>query len=135
LEPHALVFDGFRWHARARDAETDEFRDFVLGRLSKIALGAPAQGGLAQDLEWNSRVALEIAPNPALSAHQRAAIEMDYGMTKGRLVLEVRRAVLYYAKRRLGLTAGHESRPATDQHIVLLRERDLRGPPHTGGRG
>src|SRR5690606_29337231 len=30
IEPHALVHDGFRWHARAFDRETGSFRDFVL---------------------------------------------------------------------------------------------------------
>jgi hypothetical protein len=35
IEPHAVVHDGFRWHARAFDREIGEFRDFVLGRTSK----------------------------------------------------------------------------------------------------
>jgi hypothetical protein len=35
IEPHALAYDGFRWHARAFDRESGAFRDFVLGRMSK----------------------------------------------------------------------------------------------------
>jgi hypothetical protein len=38
-----------------------------------------------------------------------------------RLVLSVREAVLFYMRRRFGLTAGHEQRPAQEQHIVLVR--------------
>ncbi len=122
LEPHALVFDGFRWHARARDAESGDFRDFVLGRLSQAALAGPAAGSPADDADWRRRAVLEIAPHPGLSPPQRAAITADYGMTDDRLILRPRQAVSYYVKRRLGLTDGHEDRPPEDQHIVLASE-------------
>ena len=42
LVPHALVFDGFRWHARSRDVEDGAYKDFVLGRLTAVELG-PAE--------------------------------------------------------------------------------------------
>lgn len=125
LEPHALVFDGFRWHARARDAEEDRFRDFVLGRLSSPALAGKARAGAKDDREWNRRVELEIAPHPDLTPYQKAAIVADYGMLDGRLILRPRLAVVYYVKRRLGLTEGHQNRPPTDQHIVLIAEQAL----------
>ncbi len=122
LEPHALVFDGFRWHARARDAEEDRFRDFVLGRLSGPRLGGPAGGIAEADEAWRRRVRLEIAPHPGLEPFQRAAIAADYGMTGQRLVLTPREAVAWYVKRRLGLTEGHLARAPQDQHIVLVSE-------------
>ena len=125
LEPHALVFDGFRWHARARDVDEDRFRDFVLGRLSEASLAGSAAPGAALDREWNERVELTIAPHPGLALHQRAAIAADYGMTEARLVLTPRAAVAYYLKRRLGLTPGHEARAPADQHVVLVAERPL----------
>jgi predicted DNA-binding transcriptional regulator YafY len=119
LEPHALVFDGFRWHARARDVEEDRFKDFVLGRLSEPADNGAASAGQADDVEWNTMVTLEIRPHPDLSETQRAAVEADYGMADGRLTLTCRKAVAYYVKRRLGLTAGHELKTPEDQHVVL----------------
>jgi len=122
LAPHALVFDGFRWHARARDLVQDRFRDFVLGRLSDPSMAGPAAAA-RDDREWNTRTELEIAPHPGLAPHQRAAIEADYGMTGGRLRLHPRAAVTYYVKRRLGLTEGHMDRQPTDQHVVLVSER------------
>ncbi|MDB5484029.1 MAG: transcriptional regulator [Caulobacteraceae bacterium] len=124
LEPHALVFDGFRWHARARDVETGDFRDFVLGRLSDAALVGLAETDGGSDADWNARMRLEIAPHPDLAVHQRAAVAVDYGMIGERLILTPRRAVNWYVKRRLGLTEGHETRPANDQHIVLVSERE-----------
>jgi hypothetical protein len=122
LEPHALVFDGFRWHARARDVEEDRFRDFVLGRLSQAELAGPAATSPSADGDWNTRVELEITPHPGLAPHQREAIAADYGMVGERLVLTPRIAVAWYVKRRLGLTEGHRDRPAVDQHIVLASE-------------
>ncbi|MGH7122148.1 MAG: WYL domain-containing protein [Acetobacteraceae bacterium] len=119
LSPHALVFDGFRWHVRAHDAGDDTFKDFVIARLSDLrATGKAGRAGEA-DLAWQRRVTLVIAPHPRLDPHQRQVIARDYGMERGRLRVTVREAVLFYVRRRFGLTAGHERRPAQEQHIVL----------------
>ncbi len=129
IEPHALVYDGFRWHVRARDAEEDRFKDFVLGRLSDATLGDGAKSTAADDVEWTTRVELEIRPHPKLATHQRNAIAVDYGMTDGRLLLHPRLAVAWYVKRRLGLVEGHDTRAPSDQHIVLAGERALPASP------
>lgn len=122
LSPHALVFDGFRWHVRAHDAGDDAFKDFVIARLSRVAPAGAWQGHPAEDAAWNRMVTLEIAPHPGLDPHQRRVIARDYGMdAKQRLLLKVRDAVLFYVRRRFGLTEGHELRPAQEQHIVLVR--------------
>jgi predicted DNA-binding transcriptional regulator YafY len=118
LEPHALVFDGFRWHARALDVETGTFKDFVLGRMRGPKLLEQSESSSADDVEWNSFVTLEIGPNPSLSSAQRAAVELDYGMTDGALALEVRKAILFYVCQRLGLGPG-DSGPET-RHLIRL---------------
>lgn len=120
LSPHALVFDGFRWHARAHDAEDGRFKDFVLARLSQPAILGAARAVPERDEAWKRMVALTIAPHPGLSTHQRAVVERDYGMCRGVLVLTVREAVAFYARKRLGLLDGHETRPPREQQIVLL---------------
>src|SRR5262245_40363718 len=56
IEPHALAHDGFRWHVRAFDQETSEFRDFVLGRLSKPKPAGPASSKANDDHDWNDFV-------------------------------------------------------------------------------
>jgi hypothetical protein len=113
------VFDGFRWHARARDVEEDRFKDFVLGRLSEPADAGSATTTGDDDVAWHAMVTLDIRPHPGLSPSQRAAVEADYGMIDGRVRLTCREAVVYYAKRRLGLTEGHELRSPADQHVIL----------------
>jgi predicted DNA-binding transcriptional regulator YafY len=123
IEPHALAFDGFRWHTRARDAEDGAFKDYVLGRLSGAGLQGPAQVSAEADLDWNSWVTLTIAPNPGLSPAQRKVIERDYGMRGGSVDLKVRCALAYYTKHRLGLDLDPKARRPEDQHVVLMHAR------------
>lgn len=122
LEPHALIFDGFRWHMRAHDRDDGAFKDFVLGRLSDPGMGDAALSSPAEDGDWHQRVALTLAPHPMLDPVQGEAIELDYGMEGGRLTVTCRRALVWYVKRRLGLLPGHETLAAQHQHIVLVSE-------------
>lgn len=125
LEPHALVHDGFRWHARSFDHETQTFRDFVLGRMTRPALGAPARTRPEDDRDWQSFVTLKIAPHPAFTPAQAKAIAQDYGMTGGKGEIRVRRALLYYALKRLGLDVPPDARPPEQQHIVLVNREEI----------
>lgn len=125
MEPHALAHDGFRWHARAFDRESSEFRDFVLGRMSKPKPGPSAQSRPADDGDWQTFVALQIAPHPRLTPAQKKAIALDYGIGKGSATLKVRRALLFYALRRLGLDVPPDTRPPQEQHIVLVNRADI----------
>lgn len=126
LSPHALVFDGVRWYARAFDAGDATFKDFVLARLVSPRLGEDAAQPADADEDWNSYVDLVIAPHPSLTPHQQSVIALDYGMDDDlRLKLRVRRAIAFYTRRRLGLTEGHRDRQAEEQQIVLLEERPV----------
>jgi hypothetical protein len=125
IEPHALVHDGFRWHARAFDRETGEFRDFVLGRMSKPKAAGAAGSAPKDDAAWHSFIALLIAPHPGLTAAQTQAIALDYGIRGGSTSIKVRRALLFYALKRLGLDVAPGTRPAHEQHIVLLNRAEI----------
>jgi hypothetical protein len=135
IEPHALAHDGFRWHARAFDRDSDEFRDFVLGRISRPKLAGPAQSQPRDDGDWHDFEYVEIAPHPGLTPAQAKAIALDYGITKGTAKIRVRRALLFYALRRLGLDLRPDARPPHEQHIVLVNRADIEGtnkpPPPT----
>jgi hypothetical protein len=125
IEPHALAHDGFRWHARAYDRETKEFRDFVLGRLSKPKPAGAAQARPKDDRDWQQAVALVIAPHPGLTPAQARAIALDYGIRGGSATLRVRRALLFYALKRLGLDVPAGTRPPHEQHIVLVNRDEI----------
>jgi len=120
IAPHAIAFDGFRWHARAFCLADETFKDFLLSRILEIR-GSRGSNVLAEnDQEWHTSVTLEIGPHPALSDTQAKVIALDYGMRGGKTQIRVRRALLYYALRRLGLDTDAGAREPQDQQIVLL---------------
>ena len=120
IEPHALAFDGFRWHARAFCQNDNVFKDFLLSRIVAYGERGLRTAEESADQAWHTEVVLEIGPHPELSGPQRRAIEMDYGMEGGRSQIVVRRALLFYALKRLGLDTDPAARRPQDQQIVLL---------------
>jgi len=94
IAPHALAFDGFRWHARSFCEKSGEYRDFVISRIIETRQSRSTQMQTAADVDWDEIVQLEIGPHPALSQNQKRVIELDYGMQNGRVVIAVRRALL-----------------------------------------
>ena len=124
ISPHALGFDGFRWHARAFCHEHRDYRDFVLARILRIRAGDVSGINPAADLDWHRYVEAVIVPGAELSPSQRKLIEVDYGMQNGRLVLRVREALLFYYLRQLGLLYGPEDIAPAEQ-IELANRGEL----------
>ena len=87
----------------------------------------PVTSDHSSDAAWHTDVLLEIGPHPDLSDNQRRAIEMDYGMEAGRAQIVVRRALLFYALKRLGLDTDPAARKPQDQQIVLLNQDEVVG--------
>lgn len=127
IEPHALAFDGFRWHARAFCQNDQDFKDFLLSRIVEVGDRGPVTAEPSADEAWQAEVVLEIGPHPDLSDNQRRAIEMDYGMQDGHAQIAVRRALLFYALKRLGLDTDPAARRPQDQQIVLLNRDKIVG--------
>jgi hypothetical protein len=66
---------------------------------------------------------IRLEPNPELAIGQRRAIELDYGMTEGRVIVRVRHALLYYFNKRLRLDVGaHLDDPPERPIIVANRD-------------
>ena len=122
IEPHALAFDGFRWHARGFCQNDGVFKDFLLSRIVEVGELGAAASRAEQDEAWCSEIVLEIGPHPELSDNQRRAIEMDYGMIDGKADIVIRKALLFYALKRLGLDTDQNARKPSDQQIVLLNK-------------
>ena len=130
IAPHAIAFDGFRWHARAFCMTDDCFKDFLLSRMLKVRGTAEAVTTAAEDADWHSEVTLEVGPHPELSETQAKVIALDYGMQDGKAEIKVRRALLYYTLKRLGLDTDPSARKPQDQQIVLLnRETSFPAQP------
>ena len=127
IAPHAIGFDGFRWHARAFCLTDRSFKDFLLSRIIETRASQANDIGADADFDWNESVVLEIGPHPDLSETQQKIIALDYGMRDGKASISVRRALLYYALKRLGLDTDHAARRPQDQQIVLLNQEAVSG--------
>ena len=125
IAPHALAHDGFRWHCRALCLRDGVFKDFVLGRMSSVRLADTVDFDPAADIDWAADITLTIAPHPDLSENQSKVIALDYGMTNGSAELTVRKSMLYYTLKRLGLDADPAARRAQEQHIVLINAKEV----------
>lgn len=127
IAPHALGCDGLRWHVRAYCFKSDVFKDFLLSRILELRATRAADIDLQTDEDWNTSINLVIRPHPELSETQRAVVARDYDMSDGKARLSVRRAMLNYALRRLGLDTPEGARRPQDQQIVVEnREAVLR---------
>lgn len=120
IAPHAIAFDGFRWHTRAFCLTDERFKDFLFSRILEIRDTRESAASADDDRDWHTEVTLEIGPHPELSETQARVIALDYGMRGGKAKIRVRRALLYYALRRLGLDTDPGARKPQDQQIVLL---------------
>jgi len=125
IAPHAIGFDGFRWHVRAFCEANRAFKDFLLSRVIGRRSFRSSEVSPKDDADWNEIITLEIVPHPDLSESQKRVIALDYGMREGHAQIRVRKALRYYALRRLGLDTPPEVRRPQDQQIVLLREEVL----------
>lgn len=124
ITPHALGYDGFRWHVRAFCHSTDKYKDFLIPRIIAARdFEAPGKGG-ESDAMWNERFDIVIAPHPELGAHQKAMVAKDYGMENRSTVISVRYAMLFYVLKRLGLLDSPEKKAARTQHIVLINSKE-----------
>jgi len=122
ISPHSFASDGFRWHIRAYCHLKGEFRDFVLGRIMNIRDELLSEINPNDDLEWSELVNVSIAPNPLLSKDQQKIIELDYEMNDGVSVISMRKALLFYLKKRLGIDDRFSSTPAAQQVVITKIE-------------
>jgi hypothetical protein len=124
ISPHAVGFDGFRWHVRAYCHEHHDYRDFVFARILNVVSDAESTVDPLQDAAWINMLDVVLAPHPQLLEGQKRAIELDYGMRDGRVSFQTREALLFYVLRRLGLDRPAQG-TAQSQQIVLINRDEL----------
>lgn len=125
IEPHSICHNGLRWHIRAYNEETFDFRDFVLSRIAEAQmLDDAAESGGEFDEEWVEHLTLELAPHPDLPEKKRLNLLMDYGAEGDVITIEVRRALLGYLLQQLSVdtTADHSLNPHAYQLVVANRD-------------
>lgn len=125
IVPFALADSGLRWHVRAFDRRSGEFRDFVLGRLddARVLPGAVAdQEKPDQDIQWNRITELELVPHPANVQHPDT-IEAEYGMDGGLLKVRARAAMAGYLLRRWNVDCTQDHSLKGGEYHLWLRNR------------
>jgi predicted DNA-binding transcriptional regulator YafY len=113
IQPHAFAHDGSRWHVRAWCHKNAEYRDFSLCRMSAARWpDEESDPPPATDDDWNTWVTLTLKAHRGLPAAARSAVELDYGMSRGKILLKVRKAMENYLRHRLGLPLRDGTQPA-----------------------
>lgn len=125
LVPHTLVNNGHRWHVRAFDRNSGQFRDFVLNRLLEVTLlqSAPQAEQRSADVAWQQLCLIRLKPHPGHLYPQ--AIELDYGMQQGELELEVRAAVLGYLMQQWQVDCSPDASLDYKQYPLALANQQL----------
>ncbi|AZY54166.1 WYL domain-containing protein [Bordetella avium] len=123
IVPFALVDTGLRWHVRAFDRKSGEFRDFVVTRIEAPApLDEEPQTHERpdNDIQWTRIVELDFVPHPRLERPE--IIKMDYGMTEGSIRMRVRAAVAGYMLLRWSVDCSPDHRLKEEQYRLWLSD-------------
>lgn len=122
--PHALVDSGLRWHMRAFDRKTHEFRDMV---ISRIESGAPVQDTeilphemACADEEWNRQLDLVLVAHPGVIRPE--IVQRDFGMQRGELHVAVRAAVAGYVLQQWNVDCSANRRLDPTIHRLCLKD-------------
>jgi predicted DNA-binding transcriptional regulator YafY len=123
IVPFALVDTGLRWHVRAFDRKSGEFRDFVVTRIEAPTLideEPRANERPDNDIQWTRIVELDLVPHPRLARSE--IIKMDYGMTDGSIRMRVRAAVAGYMLLRWSVDASPDHSLKEEQYRLWLSD-------------
>lgn len=121
--PFALANSGWRWHIRAFDRKSRQFRDFVLTRVISATLlnEVPAEDELAdKDNQWNRIVELELIPHPD-NVTVADAIKRDLAMEKDCAQVPIRAALAGYLLRLWNVDVSPDHRMRGHEYQLWLR--------------
>ena len=128
IQPHALIFDGLRWHVRAYCNKNQQFRDFTLSRFNGEAVfEGKATHSSALDENWQTMVEVVIEADPRFNEQQKRIIEQDFQMTNGQKIITTRAALVNYLLRRLHIDS-YKNTPEEQQIVLTYNSRKCIAP-------
>ena len=125
IEPHALINNGLRWHLRAYNHDSYDFRDFVLSRFTSAqVINIEAESSQTYDDDWMELITLKLKAHPGLNQKQRLALNYDYDIKDGLIELQVRRALVAYLLQQMKVdtTIDASLNPSAYQLVVANRD-------------
>ncbi|MDD5472054.1 MAG: WYL domain-containing protein [Sideroxydans sp.] len=124
IVPFALLDNGLRWHVRAFDRKSQEFRDFVITRIKRpISLKGTSvvpHETSNQDIQWTRIVELELVPHPD-QPHPEIT-EMDYELQNGVLRIKLRAATAGYILRQWSVDCSPDHSLRGHEYRLWLRD-------------
>ena len=124
IVPFALIDNGLRWHVRAFDRKSQEFRDFVITRLKHPQVlkdEKPEAHEISdQDIQWTRIVELELVPHPDQPRPEITV--MDYGMEDGALRMKLRAATAGYILRKWSVDCSPDHSLRGHEYRLWLRD-------------
>ena len=125
IEPHSLVNTGFRWHVRAYNDDTFDFRDFVLSRFQGAeCLDEPAESCAQYDDDWVEIITVQLAPHPKLDEKNKTSLLIDYGGKDGIIEIKIRRALIGYLLQQLSVDTTKDKSLNPNKYPLIILNRD-----------
>ena len=123
IVPFALVDTGLRWHVRAFDRKTGEFRDFVVTRIDAPTLldeEPKANERPDNDIQWTRIVEVELVPHP--DQPRPEITSRDFNMANGVLEMKLRAAIAGYMLRRWSVDCSPDHRLRGPEYRLWLKD-------------
>ncbi|GHE80190.1 WYL domain-containing protein [Thalassotalea profundi] len=123
FHPHAIAFNGIRWHMRAYAEEYGEYRDFNLSRIGRITDHSPSNIDHLNDHNWHSILSLNLDAHPSLSSLQRKLVLNDYGKSSP-FSYDIRAAMIKYFVKYYPIAVNSNADPL-DKPLFLTNYKEL----------
>jgi len=127
IEPHSLVRAGRRWHVRGYCLQRMDFRDFVLGRMSKVKLlTEQSSADISADGAWSTVLQVRIAAHPGLSPAQQLVVRSEYFNGASARVQSCRAALLNYMVQELMAATDVNRQMPPDYQLAVENAEECR---------
>lgn len=127
IEPHSLLRAGRRWHVRGYCLERQGFRDFVLGRMSKVTLlSESSQVDVSTDVAWTTILQVRLVAHPRLSTAQQQLVRNEYFNGTSARIESCRGALLNYMVQELMAATNLDRQVPPDYQLAVENVEDCR---------
>ena len=127
IEPRALARAGPRWHVRAYCRETEDFRDYSLGRIVSVLQNAsPLVAINKSDLAWDTVVRVVLQPHPQLSAAQADLVRFEYFKGNSARTESCRGALLHYTVQHIRAAINIATEKPPEFHLVVTNVEEVK---------
>lgn len=127
IEPHSLLRAGRRWHVRGYCLQRQAFRDFVLGRMSKVQLlSEPSEADIATDNAWSTVLQVRLVAHPKLSTAQQLVVRNEYFNGASARVESCRAALLNYMVQELMAATDVDRQTPPDYQLAVENTEECR---------